>query len=68
MKPLTPSEYLALNISGRMDALEAKLDAAIHRVNVNIRCDLLEVEMMLESIEAIDQKYPRVNPQPGGKN
>ncbi|MDP8936006.1 MAG: hypothetical protein M3N42_18205 [Cyanobacteriota bacterium] len=52
---LTPGEYSAMNISGRMDALEAKLDAAIHHVNVNIRCDLLEVEMMLESIEATDR-------------
>ena len=66
---LTPGEYLAMNISGRMDALEARIDAAIHHVNVNIRCDLLEVEMMLEGIEACDQKYPRVKPQQqGGAN
>ncbi|CAA9399384.1 hypothetical protein AVDCRST_MAG84-6036 [uncultured Microcoleus sp.] len=66
---LTPGEYLAMNISGRMDALEARIDAAIHHVNVNIRCDLLEVEMMLESIEECDRKYPRVKPhQQGGKN
>lgn len=48
---LTPGEYLALNISGRMDALEAKIDAAIYHVSVNIKLDLLEVEMMLEEIE-----------------
>ncbi|MEG3900187.1 MULTISPECIES: hypothetical protein [unclassified Microcoleus] len=66
---LTPDEYFAMNISGRMDALEAKIDAAIHHVNVNIRLDLLEVEMILERIEECDRKYPRVKPhQQGGSN
>jgi hypothetical protein len=66
---LTPGEYFALNISGKMDALEAKIDAAIYHVNVKIRCDLLEVEMMLESIEECDRKWPRVKPQQqGGAN
>ena len=58
---LTPGEYLALNISGRMDALEAKIDAAIYHVSVNIKLDLLEVEMMLEEIEE------EVKPQQGAK-
>ncbi len=58
---LTPGEYLALNISGRMDALEAKIDAAIYHTSVNIRLDLLEVEMMLEEIEE------EVKPQQGAK-
>ncbi|MEG3859187.1 hypothetical protein [Microcoleus sp. herbarium12] len=60
---LTPSEYLAMNISGRMDALEARIDAEIYHVNVNIKCHLLEVEMMLEGIEECDRKWPRVKPQ-----
>jgi hypothetical protein len=64
---LTPSEYLAMNISGRMDALEAKIDAAIYHVSVNIKLDLLEVEMMLERIEECDRKWPRVKPQQGAK-
>lgn len=58
---LTPDEYLALNISGRMDALEAKIDAAIYHVSVNIRLDLLEIEMMLEEIQE------EVKPQQGAK-
>lgn len=67
MKPLTPDEYFAMNISERMDALEAKIDAATYRVRVDIGLQLLEVEMMLESIEECDRKWPRVQPQQGGK-
>lgn len=67
MKPLTLDKYLAINISGKMNALKAKIDAAIYHVNVNIKLDLLEVKMMLESIEECDRKWPRVEPQQGSK-
>jgi hypothetical protein len=66
MKALTPNEYFAMDISGKLDVLEVKIDAASHRVNVDIKCDLLEVEMMLEKIEAYHRKYSRVKSQQGG--
>ncbi len=67
MTPLTPSEYLAMNISGRMDELEARLDVAIQKVGVDIKLDLIEVDILLESIEECDRKWPRVKPQQGSK-
>lgn len=68
MKPLTPGEYLAMGISEKLDALEARIDAASHRVRVDIKLQLLEVDILLSGIEECDRKYPRVSPQPGGKN
>jgi hypothetical protein len=68
MKPLTPDEYFAMNISGRMDALEAKIDAVTYRVRVDIGLQLLEVGMMLEEIEAWHRNLPRVVLQKGGRN
>ncbi len=64
---LTPGEYLAMNVSGRMDALEARIDTGLYHASVTIKLDLLEVEMMLESIEESDRKYPRVKPQQEAK-
>jgi hypothetical protein len=63
---LTPGEYLAMNISGRMDELESRLDAAIQKISVDIKLDLMEVDILLSGIEECDRKWPRVKPQQGG--
>lgn len=68
MKPLTPDEYFAMNISGKMNALEAKIDAATYRVRVDIGLQLLEVGMRLEEIKAWHRNLPRVVPQKRGRN
>ena len=60
---LTHDECDALNISERLDGLEARIDAATYRVKVGIKIQLLEVDILLAGIEATDRKYSRTPKQ-----